>query len=89
MDCDLEDDHYIIRVGDKVRYLPTGTIFDVKEIYVDGAVGTFCLPAGELLERRAVIIPSNDVGHYPVGDDIAKICPKCKREIKQDELDCD
>lgn len=81
MDC--EQDHEIIKVGDQVRYLPTGTIFLVKEIYTDGAVGDFNLPSGTLKERRAVIIPANESGHYPIGEDIAKICSKCGKEIHQ------
>ena len=86
MSNDCEYDHEIIKVGDKVRYLPTGTIFLVKEIYSDGAVGNFDLPAGPLKERRAVIIPANESGHYSIGEDIAKICSKCGKEIHQSEL---
>ena len=85
MECNYED-HDIIKVGDSVRYLPTGTIFLVKEIYCDGAVGNFDLPLGPLKERRAVIVPANCAGHYPIGEDIAKICPKCGKEIHQSEL---
>ncbi len=86
MECNYED-HDIIKVGDSVRYLPTGTIFIVKEIYCDSAVGEFKLPAGLQKYRRAVIIPVNDSGHYSIGNDIAKICPKCGKEIPQQDLE--
>jgi len=59
MEC-TQEDHDLIKVGDRVHYLPTRTVFIVKEIYVDSAVGTFELPGGLLEERRAVIIPAND-----------------------------
>ena len=86
MECNCED-HDIIKVGDNVRYLPTGTIFLVKDIYCDGTVGEFKLPAGLQKYRRAVIIPANDSGHYPIDNDIAKICPKCGKEIPQWDLE--
>lgn len=83
MEC-TQEDHDIIKVGDRVRYLPTGTVFVVKEIYVDAAVGTFALPGGLLEERRAMIVPENDSGHYPAGKDIVKICPNCGKDIRQE-----
>lgn len=85
MDC--EEDHENIKVGDNVRYLPTGVIFIVKEIYCDGSVGVFKMPAGLQLYRRAVIIPANYSGHYPVNNELAKICPKCGKEILQQDLE--
>ncbi len=85
MEC-TQEDHDLIKIGDRVRYLPTGTVFLVKEIYADAAVGTFVLPGGLLEERRAVIVPANDSGHYPVGKDIAKICPNCGKDIPQEKV---
>ena len=85
MECNCED-HEIIKVGDSVCYLPAGKIFVVKEIYCDDTVGEFRLPAGLQKYRRAVIIPVNDSGHYPIGNDIAKICTKCGKEILQHDL---
>lgn len=86
MECECGD-HEIIKVGDRVRYLPTGDVFVVKEIYCDGAVGEFRLPAGLQKYRRPVIIPENYAGHYPINDELAKICPKCGKEILQKDLD--
>ncbi len=84
MECN--ENHEIIKVGDSVRYLPTGAIFIVKEIYCDRSVGEFKMPAGLQKYRRAVIIPANDSGHYPVNNELAKICPKCGSEIRQQDL---
>ncbi len=85
MEC--YEDHENINVGDRVRYLPTGAIFIVKEIYCDGSVGEFKMPAGLQKYRRAVIIPENYSGHYPVNNELAKICPKCGKEIPQQDLE--
>lgn len=85
MEC-TDHDNDIIKRGDRVRYLPTGRVFVVEDVYVDSAVGTFVLPGGLLEERRAVIVPANDSGHYPVGKDIAKICPNCGKDILQEKI---
>jgi hypothetical protein len=81
------ENHEIIKVGDRVRYLPTGVIFTVKEIYCDGSVGKFKLPAGIQKYRRPVVIPENYAGHYPVNNELAKICPICGKEILQEDLE--
>lgn len=85
MEC-TQEDHDIIKKGDRVRYLPRGTVFLVEDIYVDGAVGTFALPGGLLEERRAIIVLADDSGHYSVGKDIAKICPNCGKDILQEKV---
>lgn len=56
-------------------------------MYCDNAVGEFKLPAGVRKYRRSVIIPENYSGHYPVNNKLAKICPKCGKEILQEDLE--
>lgn len=62
-------------------------IFIVQEIYCDGAVGEFKMPSGLQRYRRAVIVPANFSGHYPVNNELAKICPECGKEISQKDLE--
>lgn len=63
----------MIRVGDKIKYMPTNTIFKVKEIYAGEQDGIFNCAGGKLKFKRAIAIFYGDRGHYPIDDNIQLI----------------
>lgn len=65
-----------LHIGDYVKYKPTGTIWRVKNIYSDGAMGEFDLAGGKLMEARALLEVEGDMGHYPIDDEIEKMIPE-------------
>ena len=66
----------IIKVGDTIRYKPTGSTFVVREIYADIITGEFELAGGTVEEARAILVLWGDSGHYPVGNNIEVLIPE-------------
>ena len=68
-----EEEDEEIKVGDFVKYIPTGNIFEVENIWADSCFGKFKLTGGEFMEARAMMKFKGDSGHYPCGGDIKKV----------------